>query len=101
MKNFTNSEPNSEININKKKLIRRFAVYYKPHRKLFILDMGTAAFQAILSIFIPLIFSMILKTYLPDKNFTMMAYAISIVFFIAILIAIANYINMKVIGTSE
>lgn len=88
-------DQDSTIKINKKRLLRRFAAYYKPHKKLFILDISTATFQSILSIFIPLIVSIILKTYLPDKNFTMMAYAISAIFMIAIVIAIANYINIR------
>ena len=85
---------------NKKKrdtkaLVKRFASYYSPHRSLLVLDMGTAAFKAGLTIAIPLVVNIIFKKYLPDQNFKMLIITIAAIFTLATIVAAANYINIR------
>jgi len=87
------SEANSERNTWE--LIKRFSLFYRPHKKLFALDIGTAICQALISIFIAMVLNTVLKRYLPEKDFEMLMIAIGGVFLLATLMAVANYINMR------
>ncbi|MCK4248577.1 MAG: ABC transporter ATP-binding protein, partial [Candidatus Omnitrophica bacterium] len=78
-----------------KALVKRFASYYSPHRSLFVLDMGTAAFKAGLTIVIPLLVNIIFKKYLPDQNLRMLIITIAAIFTLATVVAAANYINIR------
>jgi len=77
------------------RLIKRFSSFYRPHKKLFALDIATAISQALLSIAIAMVLNTVLKEYLPSQNFEMLMIAIVGVFLLATLMAVANYINMR------
>lgn len=49
-------------------LIVKFAKYYRPHLKLFILDISSAFFVAGLDLLFPLLSRNILNQYIPEKN---------------------------------
>lgn len=52
--------------------IKRFAKFYKPHLRLFILDMLAATIVAAADLFYPQITSNIINDYVPNKNLRMM-----------------------------
>lgn len=54
-----------------KSLLRRFASYYKPHMKLFILDLFAALIMSGISILYPIITRLIFNTYVKENNVTM------------------------------
>jgi ATP-binding cassette, subfamily B, bacterial len=76
-------------------MIKRFVAYYKPHRKLFILDMSVAVLTAILSIFFPALTRTLLKTYVPDKDVRMIVIALVAMLLIFMFRAIFNYIRIR------
>ena len=49
-------------------MIKRFFRYYKPHRKLFILDLFCAFALAICDLFYPMITRSMLNNYIPNKK---------------------------------
>jgi ATP-binding cassette subfamily B protein len=49
-------------------MIKRFFKYYKPHRKLFILDLFCAFLLAICDLFYPMITRSMLNDYIPNKK---------------------------------
>ena len=49
-------------------MIKRFFRYYKPHRKLFILDLICAFALAICDLFYPMITRSMLNDYIPNKR---------------------------------
>ncbi|MHC0037043.1 ABC transporter ATP-binding protein [Pseudoneobacillus sp. C159] len=51
-------------------MIRRFFSYYKPHKKLFILDFSSAVVVAILELAFPLAVSWFIDTLLPEGNWS-------------------------------
>jgi len=76
-------------------MLKRFISYYKPHKGLFILDMGVAVLSAILSVFFPILTRTLLKNYVPDKNVKMIVIALVAMLFIFILRALFNYIRLR------
>ena len=59
---------------NRKKtagLLKRFIQYYKPHKKLFFLDMGAALLVALIGIMYPIITRTMLNTLIPEKQYQM------------------------------
>jgi ATP-binding cassette subfamily B protein len=84
------------------KIIRRFISFYRPHRKLFTLDMATAFVRASLTVMIPLLVRQVLKEYLPNGNLPMLWLTIGVAALIVAGMSITNYINMKwghILGT--
>ncbi len=53
-------------------MIKRFAVYYKPHMGLFLLDLAAAFFVGMADQFMPMIVRTMINVYVPDRNFQMM-----------------------------
>ena len=49
-------------------MIRKFISYYKPHRRLFFIDMVCAFIVALCDLFYPLIAKDIINDYVPDRN---------------------------------
>ncbi len=82
-------------NRNTWELVRRFLSYYRPHRKLFALDILTAITQAFLGIMIGVLLNTILKTYLPEKDVDVLVIAIGVIFLLATLQGGAHYVNMR------
>ena len=52
-------------------LVRRFIRYYKPHKKLFCMDMGACILVAMIGIIYPIITRTMLNTLIPDRNYRM------------------------------
>ena len=50
-------------------MIRRFIKYYKPHRRLFLLDMGASLLVALTSIVYPIITRTMLNDLIPNQNY--------------------------------
>ncbi len=50
------------------KLLKRFAGYYRPHKKLFLLDMVCAFFIAAADLFFPMITKNIINDYVPNQK---------------------------------
>ena len=52
-------------------LLKRFISYYKPHKKLFNMDMGAALLVAVIGIVYPIITRTMLNRLIPDQNYRM------------------------------
>ena len=52
-------------------LMRRFIAYYRPHKKLFSLDMGAAMLVSLIGIIYPMITRSMLNTLIPERNYRM------------------------------
>ena len=52
-------------------LVKRFIQYYRPHRKLFLMDMGASVAVALIGIVYPIITRTMLNTLIPDRNYRM------------------------------
>ena len=52
-------------------LVRRFIHYYKPHKKLFCMDMGASILVSLIGIVYPIITRTMLNTLIPDRNYRM------------------------------
>ena len=76
-------------------MLKRFTAYYKPHIKLFTLDMSIAALSAGLSIFFPIITHRLLSRYLPDKNSRAIVLSLLLILFIYLITSVFNYIRIK------
>jgi len=75
-------------------MLKRFLSYYKPHKKLFILDMSVAFLAALLSIFFPYTTRLLLKTALPEKNTDMILALLGVILGIYIITAFLSYIRI-------
>ena len=52
-------------------LLKRFISYYKPHKKLFAMDMTAALFVSAIGIIYPMITRTMLNTLIPERNYRM------------------------------
>ena len=52
-------------------LLRRFIAYYRPHKKLFAMDMTAALLVAVIGVVYPIITRTMLNTLIPDRNYRM------------------------------
>ena len=52
-------------------LLKRFVSYYKPHRKLFAMDMTAALFVSAIGVVYPIITRTMLNTLIPERNYRM------------------------------
>lgn len=73
-------------------LIKKFVKYYKPHRKLFILDITSAFFVAMIDLIFPAISRNIINEIVPDKNFDMLIKMILFLFGLFVIRGILRYI---------
>lgn len=72
-------------------MIHKFIQYYKPHKKLFILDMLCAFLVAICDLFYPMITRNIINNYVPNQNLRLLITWAGVLFFIYILKLGLNY----------
>lgn len=75
-------------------MLKRFLAYYKPHKKLFVLDMSVAMMASLLSIFFPYTTRLLLKTALPEKDTPMILILLAVILGIYILTAFLSYIRI-------
>ena len=73
-------------------MIRKFASYYKPHLKLFILDMICAFLVAVCNMFYPFITKNIINIYVPNKELQLVIVWAVVLLFVFLFKAILNYI---------
>lgn len=52
-------------------MLKRFISYYKPHKKLFALDMGASLIVALIAILYPMVTRTMLNDLIPNKNYRM------------------------------
>lgn len=73
-------------------LLKRFAKFYKPHKKLFILDLVCAFGIALLDLTFPIFSRNILNNYIPNKNLQAIFYTALIMIGLYIIRGVFNYI---------
>lgn len=66
-------------------MIKNFIPYYKPHKKLFFLDMGAAIILAVTNLVYPMITRQFINQYVPNQNMKMVVATIAILFGIYLL----------------
>lgn len=76
-------------------MLKRFFSYYKPYKGLFALDMIAATISSILAIFFPALTRELLKTWIPNKNWSMMIDCFVIMIAVYIMQAVLNFIRIK------
>ena len=52
-------------------MLKRFMSYYKPHKKLFFMDMIASFFVSIIAIFYPIITRKTMNDFIPNRNYEM------------------------------
>lgn len=73
-------------------MLLRFFSYYKPYKKLFLLDFCCAVVLAILELCFPLAVSYVIDTLLPDENWGLIVTACAILLLIYIINTILSYV---------
>lgn len=73
-------------------LIAKFAKYYRPHLKLFILDISCAFCIAGLDLLFPLLSRNILNQYIPEKNMRALAITAAVMLSLYLIRSVLNYI---------
>lgn len=73
-------------------MIKRFVSYYKPHKKLFIIDMICAFLVAAMDLVFPMMTSKLLKGAIPDKNLRMILIFTGVLALLYIIKMMANYV---------
>lgn len=49
-------------------MLKRLSLYYRPHKKLFVLDFGSAFIMSLMDLFFPLVVSYAINTLLPENR---------------------------------
>lgn len=76
-------------------MLKEFIKYYKPHRKLFVLDMGTAAALAVFGVIVPAITYKVFNVYLPDRQLEMIYISMGAWCVLIVFQSICDYVNIK------
>lgn len=76
----------------KKGYIRRFVKYYKPHRKLFIIDMICAFIISVFNLVYPYITKEIINNYVPNKLLNLLLAGAGLLLGLYVIKAVLNYI---------
>ncbi len=77
---------------SKKGYIRRFAKYYKPHKKLFIIDMACAFVISVFNLAYPYLTKEIINVFVPDKLLYYMLAGAGALLGLYIIKALLNYV---------
>lgn len=72
-------------------MLKTFISYYKPHKKLFFLDLLAAFFISTCDLFYPILTRSILYNYIPNKKIRLILFFAFILFLIYILKMLLNY----------
>ncbi len=67
----SNTESTKRSRQQTNSLLRRFISYYKPHKKLFAMDMTAALLVTVIGVVYPIITRTMLNTLIPDRNYRM------------------------------
>ncbi len=73
-------------------MLRQFFSYYRPYRKLFILDFTCAVLLAVLELGFPLAVSYLIDTLLPDQNWGLILTACTILAVIYVINTLLHYV---------
>lgn len=73
-------------------MIRRFISYYKPHKKLFIIDMICAFIVALCDLIYPVIARDIINVYVPNQQLQLLITWVIVLLIIYVVKAILNYV---------
>lgn len=73
-------------------LVKRFVSYYKPHRKLFAIDMACAFIVAVCDLFYPIIAGNIIDDYVPNQNLRLLLTWSGVLLGIYLVKAALNYV---------
>lgn len=60
---------NNEYNRKAYQMLKRFLKYYKPHKKIFVLDMGASFLVSVIGIFYPIVTRMMLNDLIPNHKY--------------------------------
>ena len=72
-------------------MLKKFISYYKPHKKMFFLDLLAAFFISICDLFYPILTRTILYDFIPNKKLKVIFLFLVILFFIYIIKMLLNY----------
>ncbi|MBD5632549.1 MAG: ABC transporter ATP-binding protein [Clostridia bacterium] len=75
-----------------KRYLKRFASYYKPHKKLFIIDMICAFIISVFNLVYPYVTKEIINNYVPNKLLYNLLTALGLILAFYIIKAVLNYI---------
>ena len=73
-------------------LVKRFVSYYKPHRKLFAIDMACAFIVAVCDLFYPIIAGNIIDDYVPNQDLRLLLIWSGVLLGIYLVKAVLNYV---------
>ncbi|REK74498.1 ABC transporter ATP-binding protein [Paenibacillus paeoniae] len=73
-------------------MLRRFFSYYKPYKRLFILDFTAAVILAVLELVFPLAVGYVIKTLLPDENWGLIVSACAVLLVIYVINTFLSYV---------
>lgn len=73
-------------------LVKRFISYYKPHKKLFFVDIACAFIVAVCDLFYPIIAKNITNVYVPNKQLDMLLKWAAVMLLIYLVKAALNYV---------
>ncbi|HCJ94985.1 MAG TPA: thiamine ABC transporter permease [Sphaerochaeta sp.] len=76
-------------------MLKRFLSYYSPYKRLFILDMGAAVLGSLLSILFPQLTRELLRTYIPNHNWSMLMTVFGIMLGIYVVQTLCTYIRVR------
>lgn len=76
-------------------MLRDFFSYYKPYKKLFILDFGSAFLLGVLELFFPIAVRSVIDNVLPTKNFRLIAWITIGLIALYLLSTALNYIVVR------
>ena len=76
-------------------MLKEFIKYYKPHKKLFTLDMGTAMVLALCGIIVPAITYKVFNVYLKNRELEMIIISMGVWCLLIMIQTISDYANIK------
>jgi len=76
-------------------MIKRFIRYYRPHSRLFGLDMTMSVLGAVLAILLPWLTRMLLKDYIPDDDLRMICIIIGVMVLLICFHCVVEFIRIK------
>ena len=75
--------------------IGRFLAYYRPHRKLFALDMAAGVVHSALTVVMPLVVYQVFQVYLPEMALGKIFVSSGVLFILLMLISFTGYISTR------
>lgn len=73
-------------------MIKRFFAYYKPHMRLFVIDMICALVVAACNLFFPFVTGNIIRDYIPNRRMDLVLLWCAVLLFVYVLKAFLTYV---------